>query len=130
MIIASLLLLQQDAGAPTWRHSYECIGHLKISWASVLGQQHDNYDVFFYSKGCQYCLALERNIVMYALGGGRALYFVEIIPALPFGSFTPRCACDMACLRLAAYPSLFMIEQGCVIDVIIGSHAIAAHYGF
>jgi len=130
LMMASILLLRQDASVPTPRRSYELVEHLKIAWSDILKQPDDDYDVYFYSNGCQYCRDLEQDIVIYALGGHRPLYFIEVSPFLPFGFFTINCSCDISCLRLAAYPSLFVIEQGCVIDVIIGFSSIVTHYGF
>jgi len=129
-MIVALLLLRQDAVVASSAYRYHHIVDLKIEWRDLLKQQNNEYEVYFYSTSCQFCLDLEEDIVTYALTGGGNLFFIEVTPYLPFGPLRLECACDISCLRLPAYPALLTIRDGCVSGVIIGSGAIGTYYGF
>lgn len=126
IIILTLLSLRQDSPIFIEKPIYSDDNYRKILWVDILNQSSDDYHVYLYSLSCRYCQLLEAEINGFINKSPDPVYLIEVTPYLPFGAFNSQCNCHLSCLRLPAYPIIYSISQGCVIDVIIGRQNISS----
>jgi|GEM_PF-1754619 len=103
-----------------------------IVWDALLEQTHAVYEVYLYSPTCGHCLAIESDMVrIYLHRAQPPLYVMKTDATIPFGPPKPAgCQCRLEDIKANGYPALFVIENGCLTNLVLGAAQIAAYYRF
>jgi len=66
-----------------------------------------------------------------AMMGDQPLFFIMVTADIPFGppSYYMR-RCDVATMTASGYPAVFVIDDHCLVTMILGAENIRYHYGF
>jgi len=130
MVCATLLLSCQglDSSVPSRAYTYDEIETRIIPWENLFDMAENHYYSLVFSKSCQHCLAIEEQVVRYALSDSRPLlFFIKATPNIPKG--TPISATVGATsvdeVYVLGWPTLLEIEEATLVSHVAGEKAIS-----
>ncbi len=132
MMIPLVAALAACSPSAALAYDYEDVAHLEIAWDDLLTQPFDEYDVYIYHPACGYCASIKQDILRYALEISRPpLFLLKFHEEIPIDSGAElRVVCELQDVAIRGYPTVILIRNRCVFEVVTGAQSIAVHYDF
>ncbi len=129
LLCAALLLSCQvpEISVSSIDYTYDDIETRVIPWETLFDRSEHHYYALVFSRSCQHCLAIEEEVVRYALSDNiPPMLFIEATKDIPKGTpiSSTLGATTVNAVFILGWPTLLEIEEGTLLSHVAGEKAI------